>query len=756
MGKTVNLYVCRGDRPPLERPFRWGDDDTLAESPSRIKQHLDWDLVLAVDHVKSALPLENKRDNETSILPQLLEDFQQLLLDALDLWRELDEANDRSDRSHWDLPSISPHWQNRGYRDWVCLIELLRDSWSEVFVKDKERARRIAQAWFSLPYPTFKRLAFFAASKDDCIPPQLWVEWLLADSTWWLWSIDTGREVYRLLVLQGSRLTGAAQERLESAILAGPPRNMYREDLEPTEWQDVVARSVWLHLSKLNSSGLVLGDTASDRLAELSDAHPNWQLDDNERDEFSHWMSGTGDPDFEDNLEVDIAPRKRHELVPWLRKPVPDKRRFYEDTWRDVCRTRFFHSLGALCDLGQEGIWPISRWREALQTWTEKDTVHRSWHYGAPLVQSMPDSVLKEIVHSVTWWIETVAKSIDRHEGILLDLCRRVLALPLDASVGISRNGEPLNDPVTEAINHPIGRTTLALINFWFKNSPNDKDLLPQDIETIFTELCDVRVQRYRHGRVILASRLIALFRVDRAWTEKYLLPLFDWDNSREAKSVWEGFLWSPRLYQPLLSVIKPYLLESANHYVDLGKHRQNFAAFLTYVALGPTEDYTVDEFRSAIAALPQEGLEDSAQALSQAVEGAADQREDYWKNRAQPFWQEIWPKSRDLATPRIAETLTRLAIAARGEFPTAFVAVRDWLQPIEHPDFVVHRLSESGLCKQFPLEGLQLLNAIIGDQPWVPLKLDQCLDDIKQASPQLAEDDRFLRLQVFSRRWGM
>ena len=54
--------------------------------------------------------------------------------------------------------------------------------------------------------------------------------------------------------------------------------------------------------------------------------------------------------------------------------------------------------------------------------------------------------------------------------------------------------------------------------------------------------------------------------------------------------------------------------------------------------------------------------------ALAQALEGAADQREDYWRNRVQPFWRHVWPKSRDLTNPRISAALIRLVIAARGE----------------------------------------------------------------------------------------
>jgi hypothetical protein len=81
---------------------------------------------------------------------------------------------------------------------------------------------------------------------------------------------------------------------------------------------------------------------------------------------------------------------------------------------------------------------------------------------------------------------------------------------------------------------------------------------------------------------------LIAIFRVDRPWTEQHLLPLFDWTvNWAEAKAAWEGFLWSPRLHRPLLIAFKSQFLETARHYAELGDHSRQFAAFLTYAALG-------------------------------------------------------------------------------------------------------------------------------------------------------------------------
>ncbi len=744
----LELRELLAPKVTLKKPFRWNEDELSLGEATRLQQLVESELVLAADHVYSVLRVD--KEHWRAALPHLLGDFQLLLHDALELLSELGQADYHRDRSHWVLPSITPHWQNKGFHDWVALIELLRDAWLAVRANDSKQATRIAQSWFDLPYPTFKRLALFAASQDDCIFPELWVEWLLADGAWWLWSTETRREVYRLFVLQGRHLVGDVQEHLETAILAGPPRRMFRDDLEPESWQDLVAHSIWLHLAKLKSSGLILGSYAEARLTELSTVYPQWKLATNERDEFSHWMSGTGDPDFEESREVDIAPRKRRELVQWLTRSKPKQTLHYEDTWREVCRTRFYHSLCALYDLAKDDVWPDDRWREALQAWSEEGIVLRSWRYAAPLVKAMPDDVFQNIVHAITRWIEAVSKSAACHEEILLDLCCRVMSLPLEFDTGarIIRHGKEIYDPVNSAINHPVGDITQALINLWFQGSPNDNDLLPANVKPLFSKLCDVQVERYRHGRVLLASRLIAFFRVDHQWCEQYLLPIFNWNNPVEAKSVWEGFLWSPRLYQPLLIAFKKDFLECAKHYTELGEHRQQFAAFLTYAALGPTEGYSMEDFRAAIDTLSQDGLEEAAQALSQALESAGGQCEDYWKNRALPFWQQVWPKSRELATPKITESLARLAIAARGEFQAALSTLHNWLQPIEHPYYIIRLLQESGLCRRFPEEALQLLNVIIADLSWGHEKLALCLDEIEQSACHLLQDARYQRLQ--------
>lgn len=731
----------------LAQPFRWDDTaEETDEEPLHMRQLVNWQLTLTAEHVRSFF-----RERRSEGLAAALDDFQTLLRDALDLRRELGDDDDRHDRSSLALPSISPHPQN-GYHlpDWVALIELLRDAWTQIRARDPRRAARIAQGWFDLPYVTFKRLALFAARHDGCIASEQWVKWLLADDAWWLWSTETQRETMRLLVLQGRNLSRETLTALEAAILAGPPRNMYRGGIASERWTSLVNHSVWLHLAKLREGSVVLQKTASEHFDRLSDAYPEWRLASDERDEFSVWMSGTGDSGSEADRHVNRAPRRRQDLVEWLKRAPEHSPYDEDDGWDEICCTRFFLSLSVLRDLAREDRWLEKRWRTALQAWSKDDRARRSWQYAASLVKRMPDTLIKENMHSMTWWLESVSESIACHETTFLELCRRILAMP-------HRDDADTNRPVESAINHPVGHVTEALFNLWFRRKPSDNDRLPCDIEPLFTRLCDVGVAPFRNGRVLLASRLIALFRVDRPWTERHLLPLFDWSqNATEAKAAWEGFLWSLRIYHPLLGAFKQDFLSTVHHYEELGEHRQRFAAFLTLAALNPSEDYTPEDFQNTFRALPGSGLEEAAQTLVEVLESSGEQRENYWRNHILPFWRQIWPKYGDRISDSIAKSLARLCVAAREEFPSALSMFRGWLRPIEQPDLVVLRLQESDLASRFPGAALDLLDLLLSDRSRIfPDELNQCLDSIGNTSPELRRDPKHRRLSELVRRQG-
>jgi hypothetical protein len=389
----------------------------------------------------------------------------------------------------------------------------------------------------------------------------------------------------------------------------------------------------------------------------------------------------------------------------------------------------------------------MDRWREALQAWSEEKLLKRSWRYMAPILSIAPDEVLQTLANAISWWIQAISKTFEGHEEQFFIIGRRILSLDY-------QDGVNTEEPVMRAINHPVGHITEALLRWWYRHSLEDEQGLPKELMPIFTELCDTQIDKFRHGRVLMAAHVITLFRVDGDWTKQNLLPLFDWQRSElEARAAWEGFLWSPRLYRPLMEILKPAFLQTAHHYGAIDKHGVQYASLLTFAALDPGDTFTTSELGAATRALPPDGLRDVAMTLVRALEGSGSQRFEYWTNRVAPYLHAIWPKTRDNTSNAIAENLARLCIASQEAFPEALMQLRAWLQPPSHPDYLVHMLHEAGLCKRYPEQALDFLSLVISDQTQsIPSDLGACLVEIRDAVPELEVDLRFEQLTTYLR----
>ncbi len=279
---------------------------------------------------------------------------------------------------------------------------------------------------------------------------------------------------------------------------------------------------------------------------------------------------------------------------------------------------------------------------------------------------------------------------------------------------------------------------------------------MPEEISPIFTKLCDVEIGNFRHGRVLLAARVIILFRVDRGWAERHLLPLFDWEKCEaEARVAWKGFLWSPRLHRPLMEKIKRPFLDTASHCEDLGRHGTQYASLLMYIALDHGATFSQQELKTATAALPEDGLEYIANALWRALDGAGEQRVEYWSNRVRPYLQSVWPKSLNRKTQKISESLGIVCVAAQGGFPDALDKLKHWLQPLHYPGHLMRRLNDSGLCSQFPEPALDFLHRVTSDTPPWGEDLGKCLNQIRSTKPELEDHQQFRKLRDLLHQYG-
>ena len=746
----VELRRLLAPRIKLSSPLLGGNSGNPLREPERMRDFVDYELELFTNHARLTLgPVKSTLVEAEPF--KLLQDFQQLLLDALDLLHELEGDNKDSDLSYLYLPSIAPHPQNDKHStNWVVLIELLRDAWLEILRINADHASRIAQSWFDFPYATFKRLALFAASQDDCIAPIIWTNWVIQNDSWWLWSIYTHRESMRLLVTQARILSEIQLRKLEEAILKGPPREMDLAGVDSEKWDEYVRISIRICLSKLAYSENILGADALATIHDESSGVASWkEWRDNERNEFALWLGGTVAPDIKEFRKLDFAPSDKYELVERLKRELSQKSQTHGDYWQEVCRTRFDDSIFALSKLSSEGRWPTGRWSEALHAWSNEKSNDKSWEDVIQLLQRMPNETFEEISRSIAWWLESSSETIDGNDAEVFEICNRILNAPHNGVAIGYRLGY-----VAEAINHPVGLVTTALLNIWFNQNPTDNELIPSEFKIIFTRICDTKTPSFRYGRVVLASRLVPLYRADQIWVRENLFSFLDWsDNPTEAMAAWAGFLWSPRLYSPLLVEIKQHFLKTANHYSNLDECKQQYAELFTGIGLGHVAEYSEQDFQKALKELPEDGLQIVARTLYRTLDSSGSQRKEYWSNRTKPFLQKLWPQSKNLASEKIAEEFATIAIAAGSKFDEALGVVSDWLQPLDSPARVIQILGESEFLKQFPMESLHLLNAIISNDSRDLYDLRDFLCRILEVSPSLTEEPEYQKLEQISRR---
>jgi hypothetical protein len=662
---------------------------------------------------------------------------------------ELEGVTELSDRSYIHRPAIDDHPQNRDFREWTVLITLCRDTCLFAVDRNPKLARAELERWQLIRFPVFRRLIFFIAANSTIISAVEALPLLLSEQAWWLWSIETQRESIRLLVWLASRLNPSEFETLCQMILAGPPRSMYVDDLEQQECEDIVDREIWLRLATIKAAVVALTTEADNKLNNLSSTHPQWKIEDDERDEFPFWMeSGSG----ASGRRITILPHENsEELAKALQNPSRSDH-WYEDNWSEICQQHPAMAIEALKLLAAQNDWPIKAWREALHVFADTKLVKSTFQEIGPLLSSATPETIAQLIHSISWWLSVLANHLEKQPDV-------VWLKLIDLVLNQAASEEPTvdEDPVHRAINHPLGHATEALIKTWLRSGPKRDQALPEFLAIRLSRIADATRMKLPHGRLVIASYLISLFVADPKWIRENLIPYFDWNKDpHEARVAWEGYLRSPRLTPDLLNIFKSTFLNTASHYNDLGEYGDQYASLLTMATLNLREQFSIDELRTAFNALPPAGLAGAAEGLAQALSNAGDRKEDHWINRTKPLLEAIWPKSAEKQSPDAAFAFAQICVNSGARFPEAVRIVKAFLVKTTNYHLALIRLAESDKASKYPEDTLDLLDRLIDERyEWPPDELAQCLEQISNANADLTQTLEYRRLSDYLARRG-
>lgn len=731
-------------RPSLKisRPYSFRTDRS-GDTNERISTIANVEVALASDHVHSAYERILKIEQFEGFLAHILTDMSELLSETLGLMCEAEISSELDDYSYIQLPSISDHDQNKDYNDWTLLVTLCRDAWLATADQNSENAKAILTIWASSKHPVFRRLVFFAlAHRPDLVSFETSMSWLLGDDGHWLWSTSTMREVMRLLVSFGPILTAGHMQRLQRAIVDGPPRTRFRDDIGDDEFERFSDRMRWLRLKKLLSNGGTATGNVDAFMASAEERYPEWQLAPDDRDEFPMWSSNG------EEQPIELSPKNIKRLVEWLRNNPSSEGVLTGDNWSERCRDDYRRSFFALKKLASEGVWVPQRWAEALYAWSSDELVRRSWKHASSVIVSMPDEHFVDALHAIAWWVSRISKNVGEHEETFLALVDRIIKTgtnAVEASDDFSLN---------HAINHPVGHAASSLLNWWFSMELEDDQGLPDELKGRFAEMCNADNQPLWIGSVILAQQIIPLLRVDPDWTQEYLIPAFEWDaDVTKAAAMWDSFLHAPRIYLPLLELLKSPFLAVPDH-IDVLEEQclKQYTRFLTYIALGEASVFSTKELKGVFSKLPAEYLNTVAETLFRALHGAGDQQAEYLKNRIIPFVKGFWPSRPEARTPETFRYFAQMVAISRNGFEEGFACFKNHVGQTTEFSYLLNLLKDGELAADHPSEILAILDTTIPeDVPYLRGGLSPLLAIIQNSNPLLSNDPGFIRLSVLS-----
>jgi hypothetical protein len=645
-------------------------------------------------------------------LPGLVSELETLIDTTLGLMEEIHDTNG-DDKSFWMLPSIEAHFQNHVHDHWTFLIELMRDAWLTIQKNDAERAALIGQRWFEKRFATYKRLAMFAATKEDQILSKSWFRWLMMENCRWLWSNTTRREVCRLLATNSYKLEPNDLAVLLDAILKGPPREDYRLELLDEEWQGIKDRSIWIRLAKIKEGGATLTVDAIDALEQLSALHPYLRTTEHQREEFLSWSSGTGSPDYE-----------------------PEPSEIAENNWKLLCREETSLAIDQLSRQHDDLL--VERWNWALEVWSQLDLQEEQSIQIAESLLSLPSPVKVEIAYYASCWLRFISQKLKPASALeckSLALAEHILDSPKPIAKGEM-------DLLTWSINHTVGHITDMLLNLWYSRKPKDRQGLEPIIAVPLTKIADNSSEEFLPGKIHLAQSTIFLYRADSNWTRNHLLPLFSWHRNRhQALAAWTGFVWANRLDKKLLTELKADYLRTAQFTQELGRYATNYISGLTIIALDPPTGFEIADIRASFQHLTTDHWSDVAHTLYNMTEGAGSQAGTYWLQKVKPFWKNYWQKDTTSKSDRTCVMLALLCVAAGDQFPDAADTLMPWMGAIEHSHSLIHSLVKTELPEVHSSTTVKLLYELLKKAQYAPYQLKELLAKIQRQS--LIEPDQ-------------
>ena len=380
----------------------------------------------------------------------------------------------------------------------------------------------------------------------------------------------------------------------------------------------------------------------------------------------------------------------------------------------------FGWGIGLVEALSEVEEWNTDLWRSLMHAWAEMDLDEDKYK---KILQWMAFTKLQSNHNQeVANVLYSLVKDGGKSYAITLLSQAEELANGLWENLKPGDINENLGDWVLRAINHPAGKLAefwLGAISVWRGKQEPSPDEPPDNYRKGLSKIVDDQTLHGRLGRTILAGQLHFFSNIDKAWTKKYLFPLFDTnDPDEDYQAVWDGFLTWGRITPVVAEELEEYFLKAIenleNTFANTQQNRSRQNRFIKYYAT-MINFFVSDPFPEWIPKIFQYGDGNIGHIFAHQVwlilmnlEGKHQERcwenwlKDYWENRLVGKPKSLRPEE----IGRMIEWLPHLTEV----FPEAVeLAVQMPSGSLDHCR-IVHELNESNLWKRYPKDVSELL----------------------------------------------
>jgi hypothetical protein len=654
------------------------DFDSEADERQNLEEPQDCfriELALADRYPAGIVDAINSDEDRDQILVEIADVLTSHLIECLEWFQVSGEAEHNFDSSYIHRPSIAQHPQNRGFHDWVILIELATEAIDSLYRVAPDKATAVVHRWKSLRFPLFCRLVLHAGAEwEEYVVDGIDV--LLRDDASALWSIYSQRECLRFLRKSGQRIDPDRIHILIERILEGNPRSMFREDTTDEDFERIRDNGIWLRLEKLFECDVDLPESANRELARLRDQYP-WRVLEDRREEFPSWMGdaswgGVASPYSLEDL-ADKSPRE----LSLIFRSQPDNREALLDVWRIFASRRPSRVLGTLRTLHDVGSLESDVLSASIRGLAEISSSRadlRIWWLLAKQVRAVSRPYSIAAARAIADWLMAVAQNLptdelNRHG--FLEIWEHAWAVAANAPSSIDADSM---GSLTQAMNSPSGALTEALLRVLPRWGATPAGQIPSDLRSLFDLAAIGTASGNIYARWILASRLSYLFSIDPEWAKTHLISQMDWRSPQDAAPLWSCFSWSPHLFPPLVEALGESLADTYSHLDDLrGRSpRRVMCEILPIIEIRMPGSIGTGLVITIVNRLTADDIEHVALALKNLLAASGDNAASLWREGVGPWITRFWPRSRIHATPETSEALCGMALECGQAFPEA------------------------------------------------------------------------------------